>query len=239
MSALPSPSKIVCIGRNYREHAAELGNAVPPLPIFFLKPSTALIGPGEAIELPPQSAEVHHEAEIALVIGRRARDVEEADAWDYIDALTILNDVTARDIQRAENRFTKAKGFDTFCPVSDARLPASQWAEDIGAGRIQCFVDAVRKQDGALSDMVFGPAFLLSYVSKHMTLLPGELRVSWWTKLLAKGASKIELAKSVHKYCSDTILQVFGTKAPAGSAPAVTEPEPEKKTRKPRKAKGA
>jgi 2-keto-4-pentenoate hydratase/2-oxohepta-3-ene-1,7-dioic acid hydratase in catechol pathway len=175
MSALPPPSKIVCIGRNYREHAAELGNAVPALPIFFLKPTTALIGPGEAIELPPQSAEVHHEAELALVVGRRARDVEEAEAWGYIDALTILNDVTARDIQRAENRFTKAKGFDTFCPVSDARLPASQWDADIATGRIQCFVDGERKQDGALSDMVFGPAFLLSYVSKHMTLLPGDL----------------------------------------------------------------
>lgn len=172
---LPPPSKVVCIGRNYREHAAELGNAVPALPIFFLKPSTALIGPGEAISLPPQSREVHHESELALVVGRRATCVDETDAWDYIAALTVLNDVTARDIQRAENRFTKAKGFDTFCPVAEGRLPASAWAGDLEHGRIQCFVDGEKRQDGALSDMVFGPAFLLAYVSQHMTLLPGDL----------------------------------------------------------------
>jgi len=175
MEVLPPPSKVVCIGRNYREHAAELGNAVPAAPIFFLKPPSALIGPGEAIRLPPQSAEVHHEAELAIVIGHRATDLDESGAWAAISAFTVLNDVTARDLQRADGRFTRAKGFDTFCPVSDARLPAERWSSDIGPGRIQCFVDGACRQDGALADMVFGPAALVSYVSRHMTLMPGDL----------------------------------------------------------------
>lgn len=175
MMSLPPPSKIVCIGRNYREHAAELGNAVPAAPIFFLKPPSALIGPGEAIRLPPQSAEVHYEAELAVVIGHRATDLDEKAAWGAIGAFTVLNDVTARDLQRADGRFTRAKGFDTFCPVSDLRLPAERWSTDIAPGRIQCFVDGACRQDGAIADMVFGPAALIAYVSRHMTLMPGDL----------------------------------------------------------------
>lgn len=175
METLPPPSKIVCIGRNYREHAAELGNAVPAQPIFFLKPPSALIGPGDTILLPPQSEQVHHEAEIALVIGRRATFLDEAQALDAIAAYTVLNDVTARDLQRADGRFTRAKGFDTFCPVSDVRLPASRWAAEIARGRIQCFVEGECRQDGAVADMVFGPAALVAYVSRHMTLMPGDL----------------------------------------------------------------
>ncbi len=173
--SLPSPSKIVCIGRNYREHAAELGNAVPTQPLFFLKPPSALIGPGEAIELPPQSHEVHYEAELALVIGRKATCVDETQAWDFVAGLTVLNDVTARDIQRAENRFTRAKGFDTFCPVLDTHLPTTAWGTTLLGARIQCFVDGERRQDAALSDMVFGPAALVAYVSQHQSLWPGDL----------------------------------------------------------------
>jgi 2-keto-4-pentenoate hydratase/2-oxohepta-3-ene-1,7-dioic acid hydratase in catechol pathway len=175
MDTLPSPSKIVCIGRNYREHAAELGNAVPAQPIFFLKPPSALVGPGDAILLPPQSEEVHYEAELALVIGRRSSWIDEHEGLAAIAAFTVLNDVTARDLQRADGRFTRAKGFDTFCPVSDARLPGDRWSVDLAGGRIQCFVDGARRQDGALADMVFGPAALVAYLSRHMTLMPGDL----------------------------------------------------------------
>ena len=165
------PGKVVCIGRNYREHAAELGNAVPTAPIFFLKPTTSVISDGQTIRLPPQSAEVHYEAELALIIGRRATCVPEASALDYVSGYAVLNDVTARDLQRADNRFTRAKGFDTFCPISHAELSTPP---PTGA-RIQCYVDGVRKQDASLTDMVFPPAFLLAYVSEHMTLEPGDI----------------------------------------------------------------
>lgn len=193
MEKTSHPSKIVCIGRNYREHAVELGNAVPAAPIFFLKPPSALIGPGEPILLPPESGEVHHEAELALVIGRRATAVSEAEAFDFIEGFTVLNDVTARDLQRADGRFTRAKGFDTFCPVSDTHLPRQAWGGALEGARIQCFVDGERRQDGALRDMVFGPAFLVSYVSRHMSLWAGDLIATG----TPAGVGRLEAGQSV------------------------------------------
>ncbi len=166
------PGKIVCIGRNFRDHAKELGHEVPSEPVFFLKATSALIGPGEAIRLPVWSEEVHHEGEIALVIGRRATAVTEAEAMDHVAAWTLLNDVTARDVQRGDKgRFTRAKGFDTACPLSDVRLTGIDWPKC----RLQCLVDGALRQDGSLSDMVFGPAFVVSYVSRYMSLEPGDV----------------------------------------------------------------
>lgn len=167
----PRPTKILCIGRNYREHAAELGNAVPERPIFFSKPPSALIGPGQAIVRPPQSAEVHHEGEVALVIGRRACRVSARDAAEYVAGHTLLNDVTARDLQRKDAHFTRAKGFDTFCPVGDVVLPGLPALDT----RVQCAVNGVTRQDAPLSAMVFGFAELVEYLSAHMTLEPGDL----------------------------------------------------------------
>ena len=115
--AIARPGKIVCVGRNYRDHAAELGNAVPAQPLLFLKPATSLIGDGEAIVLPPESSRVEHEAEIGVVIGRRIRRASEPEALAAIGGITCVNDVTARDIQRREEQWTRAKGFDTFCPA--------------------------------------------------------------------------------------------------------------------------
>lgn len=172
MSSLPAPSKIVCVGRNFARHAAELGHAVPAAPVFFLKPTSALIGPQDAIRLPPQSNEVHHEAELAAVIGQRLSHVEPEEALAGVAAWTVLNDVTARDLQREDNgRFTRAKGFDTFCPVSRDRVPTLDWRDC----RIQCRVGGELRQDGALAEMIFPPDQLLAYISGYMTLLPGDL----------------------------------------------------------------
>lgn len=166
------PGKIVCLARTFRKHAEELGNAVPKAPIYFLKPPSAVIGPGEAIRLPALSEDVQHEAELAVWIGQRLTRGDAAAAEAAIAGWTIVNDVTARDLQRADGgRFTRAKGFDTFCPVADARLPTLDWR----SARIQCWVDGVCRQDGALADLLFTPAELLVAVSQCMTLMPGDL----------------------------------------------------------------
>ncbi|MEZ4472296.1 MAG: fumarylacetoacetate hydrolase family protein [bacterium] len=166
------PGKIVCLGRSFRDHALELGNAVPTAPLFFLKAPTAVIGPGEAIRLPAASAEVHHEAEVAVIIGARLTACTPAEAEAGIGAWTVLNDVTARDLQRADGgRFTRAKGFDTFCPLADVRLPTLPWQ----ACRIQCRVNGVVRQDGALSDLLWTPGEAIAAISAVMTLLPGDV----------------------------------------------------------------
>jgi len=166
------PGKIVCLARSFRKHAAELGNAVPPTPLFFLKAPTAMIGPGQPIELPPESAEVHHEGEVAIVVSRRLRKASVTEAEAAIGAWTVLNDVTARDLQRADGgRFTRAKGFDTFCPVSDVRLSELAWRQC----RIRCRVDGDLRQDGALSDLVWTPGEALAAISACMTLEPGDI----------------------------------------------------------------
>ena len=121
MSPLPRPTKIVCIGRNYVAHAQELGNEVPTEPLVFLKPPSAIIAAGDTIVLPPDSEEVHYEGEIGVLIGKRASHVDEATALDYVDSLIPVNDVTARDLQRKDSQWARAKGFDTFCPIGTPR----------------------------------------------------------------------------------------------------------------------
>jgi len=166
-----APSKIVCVGRNYRAHAAEFGNAVPAAPMLFLKPPSSLIGPGAVIELPAASQRVEHEAELGIVIGERLRDADEARAGDAVFGLTCVNDVTARDLQRADVQFTRGKGFDTFCPCGPEVVTDIDWRDLL----VTAEVNGVVRQSGRTSAMVFPVASLLSYISHIMTLEPGDL----------------------------------------------------------------
>ncbi|MEO6447537.1 MAG: fumarylacetoacetate hydrolase family protein [Gemmatimonadaceae bacterium] len=166
------PSKIVCIGRNYVDHAKELGNEVPKEPLFFLKPPSSLIGNDEAIVLPPQSSRVEFEGEIAIVIGTRLKNASEAEALAAVAGVVALNDVTARDLQRTDSQWTRAKGFDTFCAVG---TPKTGESFDFGALEIVTRVNGKERQRAHGRDMVFSVPFLLSYVSRVMTLEPGDL----------------------------------------------------------------
>jgi len=167
------PTKIVCLGRNYRRHAEELGNAIPDEPLIFLKPPSAVVPTGASIELPAQSEDVHHEAELACVIGRRARRVSPREAAECIAGYTCANDVTARDIQRREGPFTRAKGFDTFCPVGPALRPADGFepAEHRLTGR----VDGETRQSSRLDDFIFPIPEALAFISDIMTLCVGDV----------------------------------------------------------------
>ena len=165
------PSKVVCVGRNYRAHAKELGNEVPAEPLLFLKPSTAVVGPQGAIRCPEQSKEVHHEAELGVVVGRPLSRASAVDAKLAVFGYTCLNDVTARDIQRAEKQFTRAKGFATFCPIG----PVVETGVDPMDVSVVCRVNGEERQRGHTRDMVFDPFALLAFISSVMTLLPGDV----------------------------------------------------------------
>ncbi len=166
------PSKVVCIGRNYADHAQELGNAVPSEPLLFLKPSSSVIGPRDVIRRPPQSQQVEHEAELAVVIGATgARRVDRADALKTVFGYTVANDVTARDLQRKDVQFTRAKSFDSFCPLGP-------WIEtDIDPSdlEVRCEVNEEVRQLARTRDLVFDVPTLVSYISHVMTLLPGDV----------------------------------------------------------------
>ena len=167
------PSKIVCIGRNYREHAAELGNEVPKEPLLFLKAPSSVIGPGEAIRIPALSRRVDFEGELAVVIGQRiSRLGPDEDPRPFIRGYTIVNDVTARDLQKSDGQWSRAKGFDTFCPmgpiVTDEIDP---WA---GIG-LETRLNGVVKQHGTTRDLIFDIAALLRYITAAMTLVPGDV----------------------------------------------------------------
>lgn len=167
-----SPSKIVCVGRNYAEHAAELGNEVPKSPLLFLKAPSALITDGDPILIPTQSDQVEHEGELGIVIGRECRKLSNDDSpFDFVLGYICLNDVTARDIQRADVQFTRGKSFDTFCPVSNF-IETNLDVSDI---RVQTRVNGIIKQDGRTSQMVFPVDFLIRYISNQMTLIPGDI----------------------------------------------------------------
>ena len=171
------PSKVVCVGRNYAEHAAELGNDVPAEPLLFLKPSTSVIGPRDAIRLPSQSKQVEHEAELAVVIGPPgARRADRAAAARAVFGYTCANDVTARDLQRSDGQWTRAKGFDSFCPLG----PWITTGLDVSDLEVRCEVGetpetAEVRQLGRTRDLVFDVPTLVSYVSHVMTLLPGDV----------------------------------------------------------------
>jgi 2-keto-4-pentenoate hydratase/2-oxohepta-3-ene-1,7-dioic acid hydratase in catechol pathway len=167
------PGKIIGVGRNYVEHAAELGNSVPPQPLLFLKPPSAVIGDGDAIVLPPESSQVEFEGEIGVVIGRRLRRATEAEAGAAIAGITCMNDVTARDLQRREEQWTRAKGFDTFCPIGPRVAPTDP--ARFAALEVRCRVNGVERQHGRSRDMVFSILTLVAYISQVMTLEPGDL----------------------------------------------------------------
>jgi 2-keto-4-pentenoate hydratase/2-oxohepta-3-ene-1,7-dioic acid hydratase in catechol pathway len=165
------PSKIVCVGRNYRDHAKELGNEVPKEPLLFLKPPSALLGHRGAIELPAQSERVEHEGELAIVIGKRLRNATRAEAREGIFGLTCANDVTARDLQRKDVQFTRGKGFDTFCPCGP-HVDTDASFEDLS---IEVRVNGTVRQSGRTSQMIWPADELLEYVSGVMTLEAGDL----------------------------------------------------------------
>ncbi len=166
------PSKIVCVGRNYADHAAELGNEVPKEPLLFLKAPSAIITNGEAIKIPTQSNQAEHEAELAVVIGRECKDIrDDEDPLSYVLGYTCLNDVTARDIQRHDVQFTRGKSFDTFCPIG----PWIETELDVSDLRVTCTVNGDKKQDGRTSHMVFPVDFLIRYISRQMTLNEGDV----------------------------------------------------------------
>lgn len=169
---LVAPSKIVCVGRNYREHAAELGNKMPDEPLLFLKAPSAVIADGDTIELPPESQQVEHEGELGVVIGREARKLkDDEDPLDYVLGYTCVNDVTARDLQRKDVQFTRGKSFDTFCPVG----PAIVDGLDPLNLTVMTRVNGVVKQNGRTADMAFSVPFLIRYIANVMTLYPGDL----------------------------------------------------------------
>ena len=164
-------SKVIGIGRNYAEHAREMGGEAPQTPLMFLVPNTAVVGPGDPVVIPPQTREVGYEGELAVVIGRLCKDVEPEDALAFVLGYTVANDVTARDLQRSDGQWARAKGFDTFCPIGP-------WIEtdlDPSAQRIMTRLDGEVVQDGSTSDMVHSTADLVSFASKAFTLLPGDV----------------------------------------------------------------
>jgi len=165
------PSKIVCVGRNYVEHAKELGNEVPKVPLLFLKPPSSIINPNDTILLPPQSVQVEHEGELVVVMGKRGRHIAAANAKRHILGYTIGNDVTARDLQKTDDQWTRAKGFDTFCPFG----PWIDTEFDPADSVVTCRVNGQMRQMASTRDMVFNIGNLIAYVSSVMTLEPGDL----------------------------------------------------------------
>jgi 2-keto-4-pentenoate hydratase/2-oxohepta-3-ene-1,7-dioic acid hydratase in catechol pathway len=165
------PGKIVCVGRNYVEHARELGNEVPNQPLIFLKPPSSVILPGEPIILPPDSQQVEFEGEIGIVVGRRLRHAQPPEAAGAIRGIVALNDVTARDLQKSDGQWTRAKGFDTFCPIG----PEAPAPGDLQTLEVVTRVNGEERQRGRASDMAFSIPTLLAYISRVMTLEPGDV----------------------------------------------------------------
>jgi 2-keto-4-pentenoate hydratase/2-oxohepta-3-ene-1,7-dioic acid hydratase in catechol pathway len=165
------PGKIVCVGRNYLAHAKELGNEMPAEPLIFLKPPSAVIAPGAAILLPSASKQVEFEGEIGIIIGSEARQVTERDAPGVIGGVAALNDVTARDLQKSDGQWTRAKGFDTFCPIG----PTAPAPADLAGLEVVTRVNGVERQRARAAEMAFAIPRLIAYISKIMTLEPGDV----------------------------------------------------------------
>ncbi len=168
-------SKVVAIGRNYAAHAAELGNDVPEEPLIFLKPNTSVVGPGDQVFYPPQSERVDYEGELAVVIGRICRDVPPEQATDVIFGYTIANDVTARDLQKKDGQWSRAKGFDSFCPLGpwiETDLDPQDFADGVS---IQTHLNGDLVQDGSTKDLIFDIPTLVAHITSVMTLLPGDV----------------------------------------------------------------
>jgi 2-keto-4-pentenoate hydratase/2-oxohepta-3-ene-1,7-dioic acid hydratase in catechol pathway len=168
-----APTKIVCVGRNYAEHARELGNEVPAEPLIFLKPPSSLIASGDAIVYPPESQRVDFEGELGVVISKRARRIRRAEAWSYILGFTCVNDITARDLQKKDGQWTRGKGFDTFCAAGPLLVTPEE--VEFSALRVRTLVNGEVKQDAPVTDMLFSLDVILEYISSFMTLEPGDL----------------------------------------------------------------
>jgi 2-keto-4-pentenoate hydratase/2-oxohepta-3-ene-1,7-dioic acid hydratase in catechol pathway len=166
------PTKVMCVGRNYEDHAGEMGGVVPEEPMIFMKPATSVIGPNANVIHPSISHEIHHEAELAVVINRPARNIRAEDASQYIFGFTAANDVTARDLQRKDGQWARAKGFDTFCPLGPAIETELDPLERLA---VICRVNGEVRQAGFTSDMVFGVAEIIEYITAFTTLLPGDV----------------------------------------------------------------
>ncbi len=171
---LVRPSKIICVGRNYAEHAAELGNRIPDQPLLFFKPPSSLIGDGDPIRLPSASKQVEHEGEIGIVMGKSLRRADKAATLDAVAGLTCVNDVTARDLQRSDGQWTRAKGFDTFCPVGPRIVPLAD-LPPLDELEVICRVNGEERQHGYVRQMAFDIPTILAYISQIMTLEPGDL----------------------------------------------------------------
>jgi 2-keto-4-pentenoate hydratase/2-oxohepta-3-ene-1,7-dioic acid hydratase in catechol pathway len=165
------PGKIICVGRNYVAHAKEHDAEVPEVPLLFLKPPSSVIGPGDTIQIPPQSQRVEHEGELAVVIGRRGRWISAEEAYEYVLGYTIANDVTARDLQFRDGQWTRGKGFDTFCPFG----PWIETEFDPADALVTCHVNGEMRQMASTRDMVFSVRQLIAFASSIMTLEPGDL----------------------------------------------------------------
>jgi 2-keto-4-pentenoate hydratase/2-oxohepta-3-ene-1,7-dioic acid hydratase in catechol pathway len=168
-----TPSKIVCVGRNYLEHARELNNEVPAEPLIFMKPPTSLLAPGGTIIYPAISQRVDYEGELGLVIGKRARNLTESDAWNHVFGFTCVNDVTARDLQKKDGQWTRGKGFDSFCPTGPQVIRRGD--VDYMGLRVKTFLNGELKQDAPVTDMIFSVPRVLAFVTRFMTLEPGDL----------------------------------------------------------------
>lgn len=166
------PSKIVAIGLNYRDHAAEQGKPLPPEPMMFIKPSTAVIGPDEDIVLPPEAGRIDHEAEVGVVIGTRAYRVPESEALRYVFGITCVNDVTARELQKKDVQYTRAKGFDTFAPIGPCVASGIDLTAPVG---VEGWVNGERRQASTTAELIFGIPRLIAHISAVMTLLPGDI----------------------------------------------------------------
>ncbi len=166
-----APTKVVCIGLNYKDHAAEMNKPLPPEPLMFMKPSTAVIGPADAIRLPMWAGEIHHESELGVVIGKRACRVKAAEAMDYVLGLTCATDVTARELQKKDVQYTRAKGFDTFAPIG----PCVAMGLDPSALAIEGLVSGQVRQSSNTRELIFGVPVLIEFISRVMTLLPGDI----------------------------------------------------------------
>lgn len=204
-----NPSKIVCVGRNYAEHAAELGNDVPKQPLLFLKAPSSLILNGEEIVIPKQSDQVEHEGELGIVIGKICKNISENEnVFDYVQGYICLNDVTARDLQRKDVQFTRAKSFDTFCPTSHF-IETELNPQNI---KVTTKVNGVIKQSGNTSQMVFPVEYLIRYISQQMTLLPGDIIAtgtpSGVSKLENNDICEIEI-EGIGKLCNRVVNEVY------------------------------
>jgi 2-keto-4-pentenoate hydratase/2-oxohepta-3-ene-1,7-dioic acid hydratase in catechol pathway len=165
------PSKIVCVGLNYKDHAGEVGKALPAEPLLFIKPASAVIGPGEAIRIPPGVGRVDHEAELGIVIGRRAHRVKAANAWDYVLGLTCVNDVTARDLQKKESQYTRCKGFDTFAPIG----PCIAVGLDPAELEVEGWVNGEKRQHSNTRELIFPVPEVIEWLTRFCTLEPGDV----------------------------------------------------------------